>query len=365
MVLLGLLVGCAVWTNELALLLLVPMPFLAFRARTIRWQHLLLAASGAALGYLPRILYNVWSDLRGFRFLAGILSQVSESELREHGLRRLLQPAWEPEKLLQQAEAISTGLGIPLLALVLSVGLIALFMWRRGRTRIPADRFVVGLAASILLTLAVARAPRYASVAIPYSALLVGILGSALAPRWLRSPKVIGGVVLFFGLFSLGWSSKAWVREDAAAETALTRFLQESGYRRGISGHRIAQKVMYYSRGEIAVSLSGAPPFKARLLDAERRLWRHGAEFVVYDSETGSDRIEILERYLIDEGLDWKLHTIDGRLAVYHRFSRPLRPGEFLPEAEQPLFRRHAPWSRQMIREERANRLLGAPRRHE
>ena len=97
---LGFIIGVAVWTNELALLLLFPLVLTCRSTLFSSKCETALAGAGIAAGFSPRFIYNFQCDFEGFKYLAGLFLVSLEANSKQsagkvycnaHFLKRTLQ----------------------------------------------------------------------------------------------------------------------------------------------------------------------------------------------------------------------------------------------------------------------------------
>jgi hypothetical protein len=358
--LIGILLGVSLWTNELAILLMPPLVLSVCAANRGRLRGLPALAVGAVIGFLPRIVYNLRFDLEGAKFLVGRLTGTGRAEFQEHGWRSLLDMSLNTNGLAVRYHSVLEAFGAPLCTLLLaSIGLLLLPPLRRKILKPGLGPLVTGLLLSILLAVAIASKTRYAVIAVPYVALLVGVAAGSVFGRQLTRLRVVGLGLLVCGAISVAWAARAWVPEKDVPEAQLTAFLQESGHSRGVSGYHLAQKIMYYSGGDLAVSSLGGPDYRTRFMDVERRIDSNGAQFAVYEDFDLSPHAAALEEFLGARGIDHEREVIAGRFLVFHSFDRPIHPVEFLRAEDRPWFEKYEPSNPRVISQERANRWFG------
>jgi len=357
---LGTLLGIAIWTNELAVLLMPPFFVFLFTNNHARKIRLLYVGIGMCFGLLPRIIYNLRNEFENIKYLVGSLTHITRGDFEAHVWASLFKAIQDRVGLAEHYNSILTSLGLPLIFLLLmSILLLAVQTYRRRNLMQEENRFLFGLGISIMAVMAVAIKPRYGVIAIPYISLFIGMVLQRIFCNYTIPSRVLVIIIVILSLSS-GISVSNNIRGlTSLPEEQLTAFLDEKGYDSGISGYDAAHEVMFYSRGSIAVSSLGGPIFTTRLMSVERSVAREGAQFIIFEISGTNERVEDLKHFFLTSKINFESELISQKYIVFHSFSRRIYPGEFLLEDEMPHFKRHVPSNVIKQRQERANTLLG------
>ncbi len=356
----GVLAGSAVWANEIAVAMLLPVLALAVTQKRVLLARLAFLTLGSIIGLLPRIIYNVRNNFAQAQFLGAKLTQVDRAELEAHGLKdALLYHSFDTITIENIWASCAAGLGYPLMLLTAVLALSLLLP--AVRTRVfqgQTGKLCAGLGASIVIGAAISWCPRYAAVMIPYIALLTGIVAASV----FRGVRRLGWVLMVLLLIGVAISLTTVMRASTGGKITpgerLVDFLVGRRQECGISGYDTAHKIMFYSRRAIEVSVMGEPSFHPRLNEVERRVATEGALFVVYDVDDSLSRAGRLKDHLGREGIDYFHEVSEGRFGVYYGFSAPVYPGQYLGEEDMFLFEHYSPDQPRRASQERANVLF-------
>jgi hypothetical protein len=195
---------------------------------------------------------------------------------------------------------------------------------------------------SVVTALVVATKERYAVIVIPYLALIVGFAAKGLSMIDKKFLKIAALLPAIFCGISIASFTKNYTHVADRAEIHLTKFLQEQGYSRGISGYHTATRIMFYSDRKIIISSLAGPYYITRFIDVEKTIARSGAKCIIVKA-SDEDRLNGWKKYLTKNHVEWRSDRIDDVYEVIHSFSRPVYSGENLTKEERKHYIRHLP----------------------